>query len=151
MKPYQEITIRDATAADIPIMASLMEHLGYRTTDREMKIRFDNISSRGDFRTLLADCNQVTVGLAGLSKNFSYELNGIFIRVLALIVAPEYQSSGIGWKLMKAAEDWATETGANRMVLTCGNRDDRKKAHEFYLNLGFEIRSTGFVKIIQAP
>jgi GNAT superfamily N-acetyltransferase len=148
MKVNLEISIRDGLPSDVAAIASLMNELGYPTSVKEMKTRFENIHQHADFRTLVADVKKNTVGMLGLCKGFSYEQNGIYVRVLALVVKSSLRGEGIGQELMKRGEQWALNLGANRIVLTCGNREERIKAHGFYEQLGFVKKSTGFVKII---
>jgi hypothetical protein len=40
------------------------------------------------------------------------------------------------------------ERGANNLYLTSGNKPERKKAHELYKRMGFEITGYRFVKKI---
>jgi hypothetical protein len=47
---------------------------------------------------------------------------------------------------MKEAENWAEETGANSLLLNSENRPERISAARFCLKLGFQIRTSGFVK-----
>ena len=84
--------------------------------------------------------------MVGLSKNYSYEQNGIYVRVLALVTRSNFRQNGIGKKLMDVAEDWARESGANKGLLNCGNREQRAIAQLFYKKIGYDIRSSGFMK-----
>ncbi|MDQ0270565.1 hypothetical protein [Cytobacillus purgationiresistens] len=37
-------------------------------------------------------------------------------------------------------------SGAEAIALNSGNREERKAAHQFYKDNGYEIKSSGFVK-----
>ncbi|QQK77691.1 GNAT family N-acetyltransferase [Salicibibacter cibarius] len=138
--------IRTATEKDISALAGLMEHLGYPTTTEEMNLRFSNIESHPDYHTLIASYNDKTVGMVSLAKSFFYEADGIYVRIVAIVVDPDYQNLGIGKELIKAAENWARMIGANVIALNSGDRPERSNAHTFYKNMGFEDKNIGFTK-----
>lgn len=143
---HQGIFIRDACLEDIPAMASLLGELGYPTSDEDMRNRFTPIALHPDLRTFIADINGTPIGLLGLSRNWAYERNGIYVRVLVLVVSSACQGRGVGWTLMNRAEEWAREIGAVRMIVNCANREERVKAKAFYQHFGFELYSSGYVK-----
>jgi GNAT superfamily N-acetyltransferase len=144
----KNIIIREAELTDVPALSGLMNELGYSTTENEMLARFRNIQSHTDFKTFVAMIDTQVVGMIGLTRNYSYEENGIYVRVLALVTSYKLRQNGIGKRLMQVAEDWAKEIGANKILLNCGNREERKVAHSFYKKIGYEVRSSGFTKRI---
>ena len=144
-----KIFIREAEPTDISALTELMNELGYPTSIDEMKTRFENIKNHKDHQTFVAADEKEILGMVGLSKNFSYEQNGIYVRVLALVTRSRFRQKGIGKKLMDVAENWAREIGANKVLLNCGNRDERAIAHLFYKKIGYEIKSSGFVKKLE--
>ncbi|PWA12267.1 GNAT family N-acetyltransferase [Pueribacillus theae] len=137
--------IRKATINDIPELASLMTQLGYPTSVEKMEIRFNNIESNPSYHTIVADIGGKVVGMAGLCTGMFYEYDGSYIRIVAFVVDSNYRRKGLGKKLIEA-ENWARKQGASVIVLNSGNREERNNAHQFYLNLGFKDKSTGFVK-----
>jgi GNAT superfamily N-acetyltransferase len=141
-----KIFIREAEPADIVALTELMSELGYNTTPNEMKTRFENIQKHQDYKTFIATYETEILGMVGLSKNYSYEQNGIYVRVLALVTRSSFRQKGIGKKLMDAAENWARKIGADKVLLNCGNREERAIAQLFYKKIGYQIRSSGFVK-----
>jgi GNAT superfamily N-acetyltransferase len=141
------IIIRDANACDIATLTSLVSDLGYPASEEEIKQRFENIFSRKEFRTLLAITEGgQTAGMIGMTENYGYEHNAKYVRVLALVVGKNFRNRGIGRLLMTEAEKWATQLDAYMIVLTSGMRDERKAAYAFYQRIGYEIKSSGFVK-----
>jgi len=142
--------IRLATAKDVPDLAALMNELGYPTTVIDMQQRFDLLQSHADYLTWVAVCNNQVVGMIGLIRNIYFEKNGLYIRVGALVVNKAFRKMGLGKLLLQKATDWAMESGITQIYLTSGNREERIDAHAFYIHLGFEPRSTGFVKTLQA-
>lgn len=141
--------IRQATPADVPALAALMNELGYTTTVAEMQARYELIQSHPDHATWVAVCHNEVAGMTGLIKNIYYEKNGLYIRVGALVVSSAYRKMGLGKALLQKAADWANELGIKQLYLNSGNREERKEAHAFYQHLGFEPKSTGFVKTLR--
>lgn len=141
-----QIVIRHAFKDDFLSMGTLINDLGYKTTSEEMQKRFENIRNHSDYKTFVASMNGKIVGMVGATQNFSYEQNGKYVRVIALVINPSYRQKGFGTKLMQIVEDWAKEIGASSVLLNCGNREERKQAHDFYNYLGYTIKSTGYIK-----
>ena len=141
-----KIIIRDAEPTDIFALTELMNELGYATSMDEMMTRFENIKNHKDHKTFIAAGDTQILGMVGLSKNYSYEQNGIYVRVLALVTRSSFRQKGIGKMLMDVAENWAREIGADKVLLNCGNREERIIAHLFYKKIGYQVRSSGFVK-----
>ena len=144
--PNKKLIIRDAEPADIPALTELMNELGYNTTVDEMKTRFENIQTSKDYKTFIAITDTAISGMVGMTKNYSYEQNGIYVRVLALVTHRRFRQKGIGKKLMDVAENWAREIGAEKVLLNCGNREERAIAHLFYKKIGYQVKSSGFIK-----
>ena len=142
----ENIIIREAETADISALAELMNELGYNTTVNDMKTRFENIQNHIDHKTFLAITDTKVSGMVGVSKNYSYEQNGIYVRVLALVTHSIFRHKGIGKKLMETAENWAREIGAEKVLLNCGNREERTIAHLFYKKMGYQVKSSGLIK-----
>ena len=142
----RKLIIREAQAADIPALTQLMNELGYYTTVDEMKKRFMNIQNHPDHKTFIAITGTEVSGMVGVTKNFSYEQNGIYVRVLALVTHSRFRQQGIGKKLTEVAENWAREIGAEKVLLNCGNREERAIAHLFYEKMGYQVKSSGYIK-----
>jgi len=141
-----QVIIRDACEADVKELTALMTDLGYPTTLEEFKVRFENISAHPDYRTIVAVANGEMVGMAGLSKNIFYEMNGNYMRILAFVVKQSARKLGLGKILIEAAEEWARAQGLHTVVISSGNRAERDAAHVFYQKMGYAVKSSGFVK-----
>jgi GNAT superfamily N-acetyltransferase len=138
--------VRDARAEDVSQLSVLITQLGYPCTAEEVQTRFDNVSQNPDYRTMVITDSDTVIGMAGLVKGFWYEKNGTYVRILAFVINDQYRGRGVGKQLIKVVEDWATELGCNSVILSSGNRDERIGAHHFYKGLGYEIKSSGFIK-----
>lgn len=138
--------IRPIKFKDIPVMPSLLTQLGYPCTLEQVQSRFEHLFTLRDYMTLVAEKDNVVVGMVGFSKQFAYELDGPFIQILALVVDEHNRNQGIAGKLMTAVEDWAKANKCEEIALNSGNREERIAAHVFYKKLGYVGRSTGFSK-----
>lgn len=138
--------IRKATSNDIPELASLMGQLGYPTSVEQMKMRFNNIESIPNHYTLVAGYDDKVVGMIGFHTGFLYNNDGVYARVIALIVDSNYRNKGIGKLLLTEAEKVAKNLGTSGIGLNSGNRSERDTAHQFYERMGYSAKSTGFVK-----
>jgi GNAT superfamily N-acetyltransferase len=144
----ERLVIRSALSQDIPGIAELMTELGYPTSSEEMLARYDQIAIHPDYRAIVAVTDKHLVGMIGLIRCHYFEKNGTYVRIAATIVKSEFRRHGIGRKLMQSAENWAAEVGANSIMLNCGNRPERAEAQLFYSGLGYQLKSSGFIKII---
>ena len=142
------LLIRQANKGDINVLTTLMNELGYNTLPEEMAERFNNIILQPNYNTLVACYKGTVAGMIGASHHYFYEQNGSYIRIVALVTLEAFREMGIGHALLQAIEHWAKEIGATSILLNCGNREVRKKAHEFYHKRGFESKSIGYLKKI---
>jgi len=146
LKMSKTYTIRDARESDVNQLSILITQLGYPCTPDEVLTRFNSVHNHPDYRTLVIADGGEPIAMAGLIKGFWYEKNGTYVRILAFVVDEDYRGEGIGKMLIKAIEDWAVELGVNAVVLSSGNKHERIGAHRFYQSLGYEIKSSGFIK-----
>ncbi|WP_299095109.1 GNAT family N-acetyltransferase [uncultured Metabacillus sp.] len=140
------MNIREATINDVPELASLMDQLGYPTSVDTFKLRFSAITGNQNYHTLVAELDRKVVGMAGLCSGLFYEYDGSYVRIVAFVVHTNHRRKGIGKKLIQEAECWAKEQGAIAIGLNSGKREERKNAHQFYINMGYKEKSTGFSK-----
>jgi GNAT superfamily N-acetyltransferase len=146
-----ETFVRDALPDDLIALTLLINEMGYLTSTYEMKIRFDLIYNHSDYKTIVAVVNGEIVGMAGLCKGLFYEMNGMYMRILTLIVKNSSRKQGVGRLLISASETWAIEHGLTAVYINCGNRSEREKAHQFYKNNGYIVKSSGYFKPLPKP
>ena len=140
------LIIRQANQGDIYALTTLMNELGYNTSLEEMAERFGNIIQQSNYNTLVACYRGTVTGMIGASHHHFYEQNGTYVRIVALVTLEVFRELGIGQALLHAIEHWAKQIGASSILLNCGQREARNKAHEFYRKRGFESKSIGYVK-----
>lgn len=138
--------IRLMNREDISNMDVLMNQLGYPSSNLQIQERFLKILSLSEYETFVAEINGKLVGFVGMCKQFAFEFDGPYVRVLALVVHEDFRRKNIGQSLMSAVEDWAKKNHCTAITLNSGNREERIAAHEFYKNLGYSGKSTGFSK-----
>jgi GNAT superfamily N-acetyltransferase len=138
------IYLRESLPTDLLTLASLCTELGYPTSTEDMTARTAEISLQPNSKTVVAEVNNQIVGFMGITKCLSWEQNGCFVRIQALVVSEQYRKLGIGKSLIDYAESWAKEMDAKHLVLNCGNRPERDSAHKFYSKIGFEAKSMGY-------
>lgn len=143
-----EISIRQVREDDVAPLAGLMTELGYPTTESDMRERLRVLEREPHYILFIADWGGAVVGMAGATRSFYFEQNGSYVRLAALVAKETHRNMGVGKALVKAVELWAKQIGANAIVLNCGNREERQAAHIFYQRLGFEAKSTGYLKRI---
>lgn len=145
----QIIIIRKFESNDIFNLADLTNQLGYYTTVEQMRVRMDKILRLSNYWTFVALTNEKVVGYIGLTKNYFWEQDGEYLKVQALVVDTKFRTLGVGQKLIDMAEQVAKQNNINILLLNCGNRDERQSAHRFYQKVGFEPKSTGYIKRLE--
>ncbi len=140
-------TIRKASLDDSSEIARLMTQLGYPTSIVEMHERLVVILSHPDYSTFVVESSGTIVGMVGACVGYSYETNGPYGRIAALIVDESWRSRGIGAALVKEVERWLGERGADAIVVN--SRQHRHEAHRFYKRLGYEETGVRLVKLVQ--
>lgn len=141
-----DVYLRDAVETDTEAITLLMDDLGYPAPADEMEKKLKNIFSHPDYKTILAVSDGEVVGFSGLMRGLSFERSGKYVRVISFVVKKTARNRGIGKMLIKASEEWAIAQGADNVVISSGNREERKTAHEFYQRSGYAIKSSGFFK-----
>lgn len=142
----QDTKIREFQAKDITYLTELTNELGYDTTVEQMTERMNTIMKLDNYWTFVAVIDDKVVGYIGFNKNYFWEQDGHYLRVQALVVSKKFRQLGVGQKLMNSAEQLARQTNTKVILLNCGNRVERQSAHKFYVKLGFEAKSTGYIK-----
>lgn len=135
--------IRPMTAADAPLVADLTTQLGYPTGAEETAERLATLESRPDeHAALVAEEEDRAVGWVHVTIYTSLE-SGRVATLGGLVVDEAHRSGGIGAELLAAAEAWAREHGADRMVVR--SRIARERAHRFYAREGYTLLKTSHV------
>lgn len=140
--------IRELIIDDIQAIVPLMDELGYPASFDDLCKRFQHLLTLKDYKTFVAELNGEIVGFIGLVKQYAYEFNEPYTRIVALVVSNKYRRQKVGYQLMVMAEQWSLTEGCIAIILNSGNRKERVAAHKFYEKLGYKGKSTGFSKKI---
>lgn len=135
--------IRPMTAADASLVADLTTQLGYATSPAETTERISILRERpDDHAALVAEEDGRVIGWVHVAIYTSLE-SGRVATIGGLIVGEGHRSGGIGAELLTAAEAWARENGAAKMVVR--SRVTRERAHRFYEREGYRLLKTSHV------
>ena len=140
------IDIRQYHSSDLIELAQLMDDLGYPTTPEVMTRRMALFELNPSYRTFVATWDNKVVGMLGVNMTMNYESDDLVTHIISLVVGEAFQGKGIGKKLMSFIEAWAIDNGSQVLYLTSGIKEERKRAHEFYKRLGFDITGYRFIK-----
>ena len=139
MSSEQPIEIRRAGVADLHLLAPLFD--AYRQFYRQPAdpvLARQYLASRLERKesvVFLAASDTVGCGFVQLYPSFcSVAARPIWI-LYDLFVAPAARGHGYGRRLMEAARSLASETGAQRLVLSTA--DDNRTAQALYESLGY--------------
>ena len=139
--------IREMEARDVMGIVSLIRNeLGYDDISSDVYDRVIRIYNADKYVTFVAEEAGSIIGFVGIMRGLAFELDGEYVRVIALAVSRAYQSKGIGTKLELRVERYAEETGANSIVISSGL--NRNRAHVFYGNRGYEKKGYSFIKLL---
>ena len=139
--------IRAATMRDAEAVAALISDLGYPTSAAAMRSRLRAILSDANGVTLVAERQDVVVGVAGASLARYYEKDGLYARLLVLAVSPAARGHGFGRQLVRDLEAWSAAKGAREMFVNSGLH--RASAHAFYERCGYLKSGYRFVKELE--
>lgn len=141
-----EIIVREICDDDYATIHSLIANeLGYGNSSlKDVCKRLEAIGKRVDYKTMVALCDGRAVGFVGMCKGIAYEMDGEYLRIIALAVESSYQNRGVGTKLIEAAERYARSENVKSIALSSGLQ--RTNAHLFYEKRGFTKYGYSFSK-----
>ncbi len=125
----------------------LKTELGKNVSEKTLQIRIDKMLLDENYKIFVAEAEGKTVGFIGLNSGLAFEIDGKVMRIIALAVKEEYQHSGIGTMLIKAAEEYAYENGVTVIGVNSGL--PRLIAHKFYEKQGFFKKGYSFIKPLE--
>ncbi|HBR2091816.1 GNAT family N-acetyltransferase [Klebsiella quasipneumoniae] len=124
-----------------------MTQLGYQTDPENLKrhINDANIS----FTMLVAEAEQQVCGVIVVNFITPVHENGLWALISALVINESARGTGIGQKLLIAAEQHALDKGCTQIELSSSEK--RVRAHNFYENNGYKEVRKRFVKRLADP
>lgn len=139
-------SIRPASPADAPALASLLGELGYPCEANQVRARMA--------RVLPDDCVFVAVdegavdalGMLSLHRFSGLHDDAPVALITALVVAERARGLGVGRRLVDRAVETARGWGCTRVMVTTHVR--RAGAHAFYERIGFELTGRRYAKAL---
>jgi len=128
------VLIRPATKYDLASIKALEDELHDYSVDPS--VQWKHFENNPDRVVLLAEIEGKVVGMVKL--NLVYKLSKIMSYLDELVVMSSERGSGVGSRLMRAAEDWSWQHGAD--IIDFSSRGKHPGALEFYKKLGYEER-----------
>ena len=141
------MTIRNALSTDAMAIKNLLAQLGYPDLTEQDAINNIKRHSSEGYRLLVAEEDKTILGFIALHWFDLLHWKEKIGRISAFCVDESARSKGVGKKLLKATEDLFAAQGCAKLEVTSNAR--RTRAHQFYLNLGYEEDSRRFVKYLQ--
>ncbi|KAF6244929.1 GNAT family N-acetyltransferase [Nitrosopumilus sp. b2] len=142
------VTIRDASDKDIPIILGLLYDLGRPKPQKDSDIDSFRklvkkyiIDSDKQIRVTILDDTKI-VGMVSLMFLSRLNRDTLEMYIPELVVIEKYRNQGIGKKLINSCIDFAKEKKCHRIRLESGNQ--RTESHQFYKRLGFEQSAFSF-------
>jgi len=130
------VNIRSVRPDDGQMVVGLLAELGYPDNDVEVVQR--RLAEWADEPTglvLVAETDGRLIGLVAVTTILYLERPGRLGRIVALVVAANARSQGVGRQLVSAAESFARAQGCVSMEVSSAR--GRVEAHTFYRNLGY--------------
>ena len=133
------VAVRQMRPEDAAVVAKLVTQLGYPSTEDEIRRRYDLIKDRWDARLFVAHASSAIVGWLHVQALYLLETDAR-AEIFGLVVADTARGTGVGRRLMEAAEEWALVRGLNVMGLRSNHL--RTEAQGFYEHLGYKVIKT---------
>ncbi len=132
--------IRRARQTDATRIAELSGQLGYPTTIRAMAVRLRMaLREKGGACFVAETKEEGVVGWVHVSATPLLEVERR-AEVNGLVVDEKVRSRGVGWSLLKVAEEWALKQRCKGMSVRSNVL--RERAHGFYERHGYEHYKT---------
>ena len=143
-----QILIRDATAADLPALLSLLSQLDVGN-DKALPPAaargiFERVRNYPGYRVYVAEAEGRIVGTFALILIDSIAHGGAPHGLVEdVVVAPDLRGRGVGKQMMRFAMERCRDAGCYKMALS--SHVSREKTHRFYESLGFEKHGFSFL------
>jgi ribosomal protein S18 acetylase RimI-like enzyme len=134
------VEIRQMKPEDTAAVAMLTTQLGYPSTEDEIRRRYDLIKDRWDARLFVAQhAGARIVGWIHVQATYMLEADAR-AAIWGLVVSEKARGTGVGRRLVEAAEEWALMRGLS--VIVVNSNYLRLEAQGFYEHLGYKVTKT---------
>ena len=119
--------------------------LGYPDVNIEdLSLRISLMNQDKNYRTFVALFDEKVIAFIGTVKGIAFEMNGQYLRIIALAVSKDHQNKGVGRSLLNHVEKYANAGGITAFAVNSGLQ--RHNTHIFYEKNGYVKKSYGFGK-----
>jgi GNAT superfamily N-acetyltransferase len=139
-----ELCVRAPEARDTAILARLLDQLGYPALPEAVQERLERLREDARAKVFVAEQAGEVCGLATVHAHDSLNRDDPSVQLTLLVVADPVRGSGVGRRLVQAAESWAIQQGARRLVVTTAVH--RAGAHVFYEKLGYQLTGRRYAR-----
>lgn len=137
-----KVSVRIATIEDAPEIARLSGELGYSSTPEDVAARLNELLQHGKFVAVAVQQEPSLSGWISAEARLSLE-TGRKVEITGLAVDSRARRSGVGARLIAAAESWASALGHNDMIVR--SNAARLESHPFYMGQGYTRTKTQHV------
>ena len=137
------VEIRRAVHDDAHRVAELASDLGYTISPGSVGTAIDRLSSE-DGALFVADTGSGLIGWIHIYRTHVVQTEP-FASVGGLVVDPLRRGTGVGRRLLEAAEQWASAGGLG--TIRVRSNIVRSYAHQFYERSGFAVEKTSYTFI----
>lgn len=139
-------TIRRANDEDAADIATLLTQLGYPVDASEIPARLTRMHNTGAAAWVALDDGSI-VGIVTAHILAVINRTGDLAQLTTLVVDERVRGQGIGRALVNAVEEFALQSGCERLSVT--THLDRAGAHAFYARMGFDYTGRRYGKNLQ--
>lgn len=134
------VMVRQMRGEDVSAVANLTTQLGYPASEDDVRRRYDRIAGRPDAQLFVAEHpgNHI-VGWVHVQELCLLECDPR-AEIWGLVVDETIRGTGVGRRLIEAAEEWALARGLSMMALRSNQL--RTGAKGFYEHLGYKVTKT---------
>lgn len=137
--------IRAARLDDAPVLADLLDELGFPATAEVVTQRLETRVQAGE-TTLVGTSGAKVLGFVTVHVTPVLHRPAPVGRMTALVVARAARGQGLGRALVAAAERWLADAGCGLVEVT--SNQTLSNAHAFYEKLGYARTSYRFGKTL---
>jgi GNAT superfamily N-acetyltransferase len=137
-----EISVRIATIDDAAEIARLSGELGYASTSEDVAARLNELLEQGAFVAVAVQHGPSLAGWIAADARLTLE-SGRKAEITGLVVDSRAKRSGVGARLVAAAERWAAAAGHSAIVVR--SNAARLESHPFYMGQGYARTKTQHV------
>jgi GNAT superfamily N-acetyltransferase len=143
---FDHMAIREASPTDIPTIKQLLAQLGYPDLNEADVVKKIANYQQASYKLLVSEDESRVTGFIALHTFDIFHSIGRIGRITAFCVDENIRGTGIGSRLMEAAEAWFTAQGCTKLEVTSNER--RTATHAYYKNKGWTEDSRRFVKYL---